>query len=340
VTEWKWAVGPTSGPVRELATTRGRTLTARVDAAFSAQFTLDGDGDEIRSITPLAADLWCWRNSTLIFRGRICGWQGTLNAKGHAVQFSALDYRGMLNRRVVGAAGAHYSNTDQAAIAWGLINTSQALSGGAWGVTNGVGSSSAQNRDANWDPGKPIGDAISELGRLTSGFEWEISPTLALNRWYPRRGVDAGVKLDYGGMVVDLSYSFDPTDYANAVLVTGDQTTTPVAAASATIGTDPRGRWEIAQGYSGVVEQTTLAARAPWLLGQTAQIRPDYRVKLKPGRWAGPSALWVGDTVYPSFKHGWLTENGSVAHRAVEVQIVLDGDGGEEVQLGLLAVPT
>jgi hypothetical protein len=86
--------------------------------------------------------------------------------------------------------------------------------------------------------------------------------------------------------------------------------------------------------------QATLSARAPWLLSQTHTIRPDYRVTLKPGRWTGTSMLWVGDIVYPSFKHGWLAEGGTNAHRAVEVQIAINEDGSEEIQVGLLALPS
>lgn len=338
---WRWAVGTLAdGPQRELSTAYGRRITLRVDAACDAQFSLNGDGGEIAAIARLATDLWVWRDGTLLFRGRIGGHQANLDATRHSVQFSAIDYRGMLSRRIVGALGAAYTATDQAAITWDLISDSQALSGGNWGITNGVGSTSGVDRDATWDPGKPIGDAIAEMGRLYNGFEWEISPTLAFNRWYPLRGTDNGVKLDYGGLVTNVQYSYDPGDFANAVLVTGDQATTPVAAATAGIGTDPRGRWELAQGFPTISVQATLNDRAPWLLSQTSQVRPDYRVKLKPGRWDGPAMLWTGDTVYPAFKRGWLTEDGSNAHRAVEIQIVAGESGEEDVQVGLLAVPT
>lgn len=339
MTEWKWAIGDLAAPTRELATARGRRLTVRVDAACDAQFTLDGDGDEIREVAELATDLYVWRDATLVFRGRVCGWQGSLDGDTHAVTFSAVDYRGMLNRRFVGAAGAYFPpGTDQATIPWSLISASQAQAGGDWGITNGAGSSSSTPHELTLAPGKPLGDAIGELGRGDDGFEWEISPTLVLNRWFPRRGVDSGLALDYGGLIKAVRYGFDPGDFGNVDMVTGDAPTVPVTVTAATVATDPRGRWEVARSYSGVVLQDTLTARAAWLAEQTSQVRPDYRVTFAAGRWDGPTSLWVGDIAYPSFKRGWLTEDGTTPHRAVEVQIVLDDDGGEDVQMGLLAV--
>lgn len=350
---WKWAIGPWTGsaPTRELTQAYGRRMTGRVDAAFDAQFSIDGESGELAGVERLTHDLWIYLDATQVFRGRLFGDNGAITPGAHSVQFSALDYRAMANRRIVGAAGANYpAGTDQAAIAWGLISTSQALTGGNFGITNGAGSSSATTREANYDPGKPIGDAISELGRLDDGFEWEISPTLALNRYYPRRGTDNGLVLDFGGILTEVGYGFSGEDFGNAGLVTGDPSTTPVTFVSATVATDPRGRWERAQGFPTIKEQSTLDARGPWYLSQIEQVRPDYRVTFRArewnetkqafiGGWPGVAGCWIGDTVYPSFKRGWIQEHGN-PHRVVELQLVPDNENGEVVTAGLLAVPT
>lgn len=339
--EWAWVIGgtPTSGvgPTRRLTKAHGRRVTWRVDAACDAQFSLNGKVEEIFSIVPLQTDLFIYRDGVLLFRGRIGTLQGTVGTDGHEVQFSAVDYRGMLNRRIVGAAGAYYPpGTDQAAIAWDLISDSQALSGGNLGITNGAGSTSGTTRERTYDPGKPIGDAIGELGRVGNGFEWEVAADLSFNRYYPLRNVDNNVKFDFGGIVKSVTYNFNPDDFADSVLVTGDQSTVPVTATAAGIATDPRGRWEKSQGFSTVIEQATLNEKGPWYLGQTDTIRYAYHVSIVQGRWGGQSDFWIGDTVHPDFQSGWLQEYG-LAHRIVELQAVLDGDGGEAIDCGILA---
>lgn len=347
----RWAIGPSSGsaPTRELTQASGRRVTARTDAAWDAQFSIDGRSDELSGMGRLSYDLWCYLDTAQFFRGRIVVDQGVIGRNGHKVQFSATDYRGLLNRRIVGAAGASYTATDQALIAMGLITTSQALTGGSWGITSGVGASSGTTRDANYDPGKPIGDAIAELGRLDNGFEWEIDSLLKLNRYYPRRGADNHLVLDFGAILAEVSYGFSGDDFANAGLVTGDQTTTPVTFASATVATDPMGRWEKAQGFPSINTQATLNARGPWYLSQVSRVRPDYRVTFRKrvydparaafiGGWPGIAGCWIGDTVYPQFKSGWIQEAGN-AHRIVELQIVPDNEDGETVTAGLLRTP-
>ena len=338
MSEWAWVIGgaPPSGvETRQLVTARSRSVTWRVDAPATAQFVVDGRHEEASEFLDLATDLHVYRDGTKLFRGRVVSEQDSVNENVHASQFSAVDYRGMLNYRVIGEAGRTFAATDQAVIAWTLISESQALSGGNWGVTNGVGSTSGTNRDRTYDPGKALGDAISELGRVTNGFEWEITPSLALNRYFPRRGSVLGTVLDYGGVIASVSRARKPSDYANSVLVTGDEALTPTRATSGTIASDPRGRWEDAAGFPSIKEQATLNARATWLLSEASTPRPELSVKLTTDAWTGSSDLWVGDTVTVAVNSGRLAIN--AAHRVVEVSIALDDEGTEAVTLGMVA---
>lgn len=342
--EWVWVVGGNAvdgfGQIRALTTAKGRRITWRVDGACDAQFSVSGTSDDAAVVKILESDLYVYRNGVLVFRGRICGVQGQLGDTEHALQFNAIDYRGMLNRRVAGASGIAYTATDQATISWGLIATTQATSGGNFGITNGIGSgASGQLRDKTLDPGKPIGDAIAEMGRLDNGYEWEIDANLSFNRWYPLRGSNNNRIWDYGGIVRAVGYTLNPDDFANSTLVTGSETTVPVAAVDAGIGTDPRGRWERSLSYPSILDQATLNDRAPWALGQVDAVRYAYHVSLTKGKWGGPDDVWIGDTVKLVLQNGWLQEYGN-AHRVVELQVVLDGDGAEAVDAGLLILPT
>lgn len=339
MTVWSWVLGgppPTGVRLRELTKARGRTVTFRLDAAATAQFTIDGRSDEAAGITALATDLTLYRDGTKLFRGRIGPEIDDISPNRHVSQFSFDDYRGMLGHRITGAAGASFPTlTAGGAIALSLITTSQALSGGNWSITAGFGTATGTTRTLTVDPGKPVVESISELGRLDNGFEWEIDAELALNLWHPRRGASNGVVLDFRGLVAKVNRQLDPKDFANSELVTGKDGLTPVSSVTAGIATDPRGRWELSAGFPSIQDQPSLNAKGPWVLNQVSTLRPIYRVVLRPGRWKGPSHIWLGDTVALAIKSGRL--NLSTAHRVAEISVQPGEDGTETVALGLLA---
>lgn len=338
---WSWALGDTpagSGPRRELTTATGRTVTWRLDATDTAQFSIDGAGDEISNWTRLATDLFVHREGELLHRGRVGPELGTIQASGHQVQLTSVGYRGWLDTHFIGSPAPVYLATAQGAIAWDLINTTQLRLNGNLGITDGIGTGAGFPRDrTDYVPGKPIGEAVSELGRVDNGFEWEIDADLALNRWYPRRGTDNGVVLDYPGRIVQVAYTFDQGTFANVAMATGDQTTTPVAVTAGGIATDPRGRIERAVGYPSVSDQATVAAKAAYDLTQKSVIKLAYRVTLRPGTWGGPADVWLGDTVHLAIKSGRVFED-QTPQRVVEITASPGNDGTETIQM-LLAAP-
>lgn len=353
--DWLLAVGdpaPTLAPSRELAEATGRRLTARLDGPWDLQFSWSGEAapwaadHEARSIVPLASDVHVRRDGELYQRFRTGIRSENCDADSYAVQHTAMDYRWMLDRRQIGTAGRVFSTaTSQATIAITLIDESEALSGGAWGVDLGTNSGTTTNRTLTLDPGQPIGEAIASQGRLDLGYDWEVVPDstgdLKLNVWHRTggslgRGADNGVVLDYGGLITSFTDLTDPKDFANSVLVTGDMNTSPVASVAAGIGTDPRGRWERSFGFPGIKEQATLDARGPYVRDQTSVLRPQYVVELTAGYWQGKSHIWLGDVVKLVIQVGDL--NVIANHRVVEVPIVIGDDGDETVFLGLLSV--
>lgn len=337
---WTFVLGgaPPSGvEERELTAARGRTITWRLDGACTAQFTIDGRHDEAAQVVALATDLHIYDpQGVKRFRGRIGPETDDIGPNTHTSQFTAIDYRGMLAHRHTGATGATYTATAAGAIAWDLIADSQALSGGNWGITDGVGAAGGTARDKTIDPGKPLAESINELARLDNGMEWEIDADLAINRWYPTRGAANGVVLDFGGLVSRVRRQLDPSDFANSALATGAQGLTPVAAVTAGIGADPRGRWETAAGFPTISVQSTLDDKAPWMLDQASTLRAVYSVTMAPGRWEGATHIWLGDTVTLAINSGRLAVNDPF--RVIEVSVQPGGDGGEVVTLGLLAV--
>jgi len=336
--EWSWAVGgaaPGGVPERELTAAFGRTVTWRVDAAATAQFSIDGRHDEAAAFVERESDLWIWRDGVLLFRGRIVPpVQDDIDEDGHLCQVVAVDYRGMLAHRIVGADGRTFSAVDQAQIAWTLIDESQSETNGDWGITEGVGATSGQTRDRTYAPGKSLLDAISELGKVNNGFEWQISPLLELDRWFPRRGSTVPVVLDHGGVLSRVRRS-SASGWANHVLSVGAQGTTPEVASTATIATDPAGRWELFDGDGSTIEQqSTLANRAQWAVDQASTVPATFTVTWAPGRWGGPDEIWVGDIATLSVRSGRLAVHGP--HRLVELTAVPGQDGTETIVGGMV----
>lgn len=336
---WTISAGPASGSaaIRELTRAKSRRFTWRVDGAADVQFSIDARSDEAALLLPMQTDIWAWRDTDLMFRGRYCPAQGSLSPDVHTITLQAVDYRGLLAamNRSVGAAGRAFTATAQGAIAWTLINESQALSGGALGITDGIGTATGTSRDRTLEPFKPIAEDIAQIGRLDAGFEWEIDALLALNRWYPTRGSVKSVVLDYGGVVSSATWQVDPSRFANFVGVTGSEGLTAVTATSGTIATDPRGRWEAVESFPSVIEQATLTARAPALLAQTEVLDVDWTVVLTPGTWLGSAHFWVGDTITLAVNDGpW---NFSAPYRILELQVAVGENGEEVVTLGLVA---
>lgn len=324
---WLWSAGPgasavSPAPILDLEDATGRTLTFRRGGHCYAQFTIDGRSPDAFAIVPKVSDLWCYRNSELWFRGRVRDVIPDLDGATHTWTVGVIDYRGMTSA----AAGIEdpvptYSEVDQAAIAWDLIDRWQSQPGSDWGITEGVGSTSGTLRtESDLIAGTPVGEAIDRLAELEDGFEWEIDQFLRLNRWFPRRGSLSSMVLDYGGTV--RSVSGGAVGFANAVVVTGGRDTTPVSAVAASVSTDPRGRWVTARSFPSVSSQDRLAAAAPFVLADTSRTVMPLTVELFPGAWSGPNDLWVGDTVRTEIVDGALSV--SEVMRVDEIQIVCD----------------
>lgn len=339
---WTWVVGDgasatTPQQSRQLTAATGRVITWRVAGHAYAQFSIDGTHDEAAEITERQTDLWAYRNGELVFRGRIVSSSDELDGTKHLCQFNAVDYRGMLMlAAVVEPPVPTWTSTPQGQIAWELIEDWQALDGGDYGITDALGTGASNNRDeTDITPGTPVAEVIDRLADRDGGFEWEISPELELNRWYPARGSDNGVVLDYGGLIAQVSVQTDT--FGNAAIATGDgETTTTSTAEDVGVATDQRGRWTVSESYPSVTLQSTLDAKAQWLVDQAFTNGPSWSVTFAPNRWGGTSDVWIGDTVVLQVASGRLQV--ADQQRVAELQVVVGDNGGETVRAGLVGV--
>ena len=314
---------------------RNRKLVVRLREPSTASFAVDGRSEQAAGIVELASDLVLWRDGQMLFRGRVGATSDDVGPSAHEMQVHAVDYRGLLDRRIVYDDDLRsFHQVDAETIAWQLIANTQAKPGGELGITR-HGTSTGVLRDRTYEPGKPVGEAIQQLSELDDGFDWDITPEMRFRVWYPSRGVSSPLVLEYGGTVATVSRELDTSDFANAHRVSGadgddeNPGPDPELRESDTVGTDTQGRFDLQTGITDISEQSTLAARPDYLLGRHRVMRAAYTVTLRPGVWSRPADLWVGDVALLVIRSGRLDV--VEAQRVYEMTFAISDDGTEAI---------
>lgn len=333
---WAVEVWSAAGIRRGSVPARSINLDFPLDNPVTGTVTINGrDPVAAQYVEELTHDLVFFRNGVKMMRGRICG-EPTheLDANGHTMTVPVVDYRGLLDRRIIWPTSTlAYTNVEQAAIAWDLIRDSQALTGGNWGISQGIGTFTGIQRDRNYPAGKKIGEAIGDLGRAINGFEWEVDADLAFNVYYPQRGSERSFKLHWGTNISHLTRGTSTQDYTNALRYSGDDSITPVTRVAADLATRPEGRWETSLGDPDITLPNTLDERADGELADKETLLPSYTVVLRRGRWPGRGELWLGDQCRLELKSGGLDVGTDI--RVMNVGFGVGKDNDETVTLTL-----
>jgi hypothetical protein len=332
-----WRVGFGVGGVEGEATDwHGLQVNLRVADACDASITLDGHAITALALVELATDLWVWLNDELLFRGRIVGVDDSMDGERHTTTVRATDYRGLLARRVLLEGDQLvFSQRAQAEIVWTLVNATQTRPGGNLGITRGV-IPQTQPRDRQFEAGAVTGEVIDSLSQVINGFDWQVDELRRLNIYYPRRGSDAGVTLEYGAAVTQLDRTSGSGDYANVVRVIGAEGTAARTVAAATIATDPRGRWESSTADPDLLLQSTVNDRASRFLADRADMRETYTAQLVPGFFRR-SVIGPGDVATLVVRSGRLQIADKV--RVTEVAVDADESGNDTTKLALVCEP-
>jgi microcystin-dependent protein len=330
---WAWYLERPSGPyLGSLVAARTRKLSYTLDGAAQASFTMPGSHPETALVAELATDVVCVRGGRTMFRGRVQASQDTASADADTVAFTAVDYRGMLDRRLFWSNSTlSFRGADQADIAWQMIVDTQAQTGGNLGIVRGAAAATGILRDRDYQAGKPVGEAIAQLGECQNGFDWEIDPNLAFNLYYPSRGRQTGLVLAWGRDLAAINQTYNQAGYANAIWYSGSNATTPVETAVATMPTDI-GRWDAQRSDPNLILQQTLSDRAAYELAAASDFEPAFGATLIQGVW-DPNQLFVGDQAQIVAEVGRLNLN--TTRRIIGVDVDLSDDGAETVTLTL-----
>jgi hypothetical protein len=341
---WTFAAGPWTGfPTTELSTATSRSVTWRLTGNHEASLTIDGLSPQATQIAELSWDLWVMWNGQTMFRGRFGASSDTGSENGLSTQFGAADYREILQRRLLFEGDTlSYTATDQSAIAWALIGSTQSKAGGNLHIIRGAGQTTGVIRDRTaYEAGASVGTCLDQLSQVIDGFDYDLNPSstslnLSFDLYYPSRGVDRSVVLDYGGRVVSFTRQVDPSTFGNAVRASGDTTLAAIRQEAAGLSTDPAGRWDLQWSDTSITVASTLTGKASKALADGQYIAPSWTVTLAPGGWGGPSDFWLGDQVTLRVATGRLDVAESL--RVMEMALAID-DNGSDVMTVTLGQP-
>lgn len=309
--------------VGELFTTTQRKLSLYLDAAAQLSWTMAGRTLEAAEMEELATDVLAVRDGATMFRGRIGDVTDTIDQDTHQVQVTALDYRGLLKRRLV-LTPLSYANVEQSAVAWDLIQHAQSAPYGGMGITRGAVQAGGYGRDESYAVGAVIGDSITSLGDLQNGFEWEIDTDLRFNLWWAgARGSQVPQPYIYGTNVHKVTRTFASANMGNGVVATGTSGLAPVVLDPT--APDPGGRFDLAVSDPDITTTSYLTAYAQQ--AQADGVREavaSYAFDLEPG--TEPPGL--GDTVNLVVQSGRLDLDVELRVQQLDYAI---GDSGDEV---------
>lgn len=230
-----------------------------------------------------------------------------------------------------------YTSTDAGTIAWGLINTTQGLTGGNLGLTQGT-IQATQNRDRTYFDEK-IGEKIIQLTEVINGFDFEITPSIKVNTLgvfnvYSKRGAALNTfRLEYGeGLKNNIqSWSRKRTlsDMFNSVIVEGEGlgdarlTSTETDTALITSVGLLEGRVQ----EKSINQQTTLDSRADEFIRVRKTEQPLYDITVN-NAYDDFGLYDVGDIVPVRIRYGYVDINTTMRIYGIDVQV---SDTGEEV---------
>jgi hypothetical protein len=353
-------------------------LEQKLNYPAQLTFTLDGHAQEAPLLVELATDVVAFRwdetqgQDVVMFRGLLDHSEDQLSESSATVTFVAHDYLAMGSRRFfTGPLTGGWLGMDQDDMVYNLVAFFSYLTA-ADGVTSFRPGSfvplfatnvkpdgtsrptkSGQLRDRTWPPQTNFLDAITNLGAVINGFDFDVSaqgPSFSLDYvrvFYPQQGITrTDIALVYGVNVAALTRTVSSADYANYVREVGNKSSSdpnaPQMFAEAwntdanNVTVNPVGLWMLGDNASDVSVQQTLNERAQGRLNLDGLLSPSYTLTLRPSSYLLGSPN-MGDTVPLYVNEGRLNVNTNV--RVVGIDYAIGDDGNEDVALTVGRAP-
>lgn len=345
MTDWAFVIAGTDGTeIVDVPKATGRTLAFDVDGPHSARWTTRGDDPAALATLELATDLIIYRDGQRFFRGRVGASRDVLTESTHMVEWSAVSYRGVLDRRITWWDTAMspmvlpwFPTDDVANVAWQLVNLYQRadIDGGDMGITNAATPTGVTATFASLP--QTIPSALAKLSDYTGGFDWDISADLEFQLWHPGRGTTqpfwAAV---WGDTITALTRTVDPALFATDVIASGADhgpnpgDPGPPAVRLGVTPHGPPGRIETYLSFPDATTTDTLTAAAQANLDRSSTITPSYEATIRAAEWT-PEEAWIGDIVRLVIHSGRLHVDTTA--RIVKVDWRLGDTGADEIKL-------
>lgn len=262
--------------------------------------------------------------ATKVWAGVMVDLSGTLDQKGDRVTVYAKGYLSLFKNRIL-LADRTFTATDAGTIAWTLIDESQSLTDGDFGITQGTIEASI-NRDRTYDKYKNIYEAIVQLSEVENGFDFEITNAKEFNVYYPYRGDDLSTNqiLEWGKNIQSISFEHDFTDPANEVTVLGAGQGDAMET-STRVDTALRSDYKLRQmtySYKDVSGQQFLDDKGDQVLAKHKQVIREYSVTQIPESDPLYTTLQMGDFVRVRVNRGFLQIDDVV--RIIKISVKYD----------------
>lgn len=227
---------PSGNLIADLSNQR-KSLKIKKVRNDSDTITLSYDLDVIRKLA-LASGLGVWdilyagrneirvtRNTSVISAGKIALAYPQISGDTRQIDITVTGWLDLLAQRFTGGnqlygAPAGLPSQDAGAIAWDLINTTQSLTNGSFGITQGTIQTSV-SRDRSYSF-KNIKDALQELSQVDQGFDFEITWDKVFKVWYPKIGINNNNSVfTYPGNIQSLNFQRSAQNIANEIIARG-----------------------------------------------------------------------------------------------------------------------
>jgi hypothetical protein len=337
MSEYKYILWDFKTGAKEIFTeATNKSYSYQLNRAGKASFTLPITSDRLTTFP-----IYLGVTRLLIYRGNILIWSGVVwemeeNASidEGTVNIQCTEIFHILSEKRY--TSNTYTATDAGQIAWGLINTTQGLTGGNLGLTQGT-IEATQNRDRTYLDEK-IGEKIIQLTEVNNGFDFLITPSIKINTLgefnvYSKRGITiTDIKLEYGdGLRNNIQVwrrAKTLSHMANSIVVEGEglgdaKVTSTI---TDTVLIEAVGLLEDRKQEKSISVQATLDTRAAEVLRVKKTEQPIYDLTLN-NAYDDFGRYDIGDIVLVKIKSGYVNINTNMRIYGIEVRVA---DGGEE----------
>lgn len=315
--------------VAELEQAEVESISWQLNGAGAMSIALPTSDLKGKTLELVKREIQVWRDSSLFWWG--VPWRLRGDPSKHTVECEGL-FSYFFRRFVL--ATRSYSQVDQLAIAWDLLNYAQTQAGGALGITSATFLPSGVLRDRTYpaDEHGRIGDLVRSFTELQNGFDFEIEIFGDGRRewtpYYPSKGVTRNeMILEWGRNVLAYRYSKDAVRMANQVVATGSGEGTSKLEA---IYTDIAARddvgllSDVVAAGSEITEIGTLTERATESvrLGKNPVLLPEIQVSDSPVQMIG--VVKTGDRVPVRISDGITDLSGTFRVVAISLDPKID----------------